>query len=180
MKFAIKAAMMYLITLKHLLFIIEVTLPLWCLLLLPHMSAAKSISSTFKHFLRRFLSFFFPLLHYFSLLWKSRCSKVQVTENQQYMLKGWNLIVTISWSNEKCLPGDPGHEVGPHVANGPGWGSCHLSETRTLWVSIRDFPDISNSPSTWYKSQNKYEIPPYCITFHWLYHCHIRQLLWIP
>lgn len=180
MKFAIKP-MMYLIMLKCLFFNIEVTLPLWCLLLLPQMRTAKSISSTLKHFLKRFLfSFLFFITFFFFCYEKADVLKLQVTENQQYMLRGWNLIFTISWSKEKCLPSDPGHEVETRVVIGPGWGSCHSSEPHALWFSIRDFPDISNSPPTWYKRQNKYEIHRYCITLHWLYNHHIRQLLWIP
>lgn len=67
---------MYLIMLKCLFFNIKVTLPLWCLLLLPQMRTAKSISLTFKHFLKRFLSsFLFFIIIIFFLLWKSRCSK---------------------------------------------------------------------------------------------------------
>ena len=123
MKFAIKPAMMYLTILKHLFFNIEVTLPLRCLLFLPQMRIAKTISSPFKHFLKRFLSFSFPRLHYYFFFFcyeKADVLKLQVTENQQYMLKGWNLIFMISWSNEKCLPSDPGHEVGTHVVTGPG------------------------------------------------------------
>lgn len=114
--------MMYLAILKHLFFNIEVTLPLWCLLFLPQMRIAKTISSPFKHFLKRFLSFSFPCLHYyfFFLLWKADVLKLQATGNQQYMLKGWNLIFMISWSNEKCSPVTLGHEVGTYVVTGPG------------------------------------------------------------
>lgn len=131
MKFAIKPAMMYLIILKHLFFNIEVTLPLWCLLFLPQMRIAKTISSAFKHFLKRLLSFSFPRHYYFFfffLLWKSRCSKA--TSNWKPAIHAQRLKPNIydkliQW---EMSPQWPWSWSGNPCGHWPWWDSCHLSE----------------------------------------------------
>jgi hypothetical protein len=48
----------------------------------------QSISVTFETVFKRFLAFFFHDLHHFFCYEKADVLKLQVTENQQYKLKG--------------------------------------------------------------------------------------------